>query len=155
MSRFINNVCMHCEHLRFVVSQAIATQEEVVLSQFVPAYQRPFYATSVTPNLITDFILHFKTASACFKFDEVVCFECTRDDVMSRLQKLNDEDFVLSLEDMAGASESAEERVTRRGWELFASTQVSGSDFVEDNYAELQKVYEKTVEVVDWSDSDV
>jgi hypothetical protein len=56
---------------------------------------------------------------------------------------------------MAGANESAEERVTRRGWELFASTQVSGSDFVEDNYAELQKVYEKTVEVVDWSDSDV
>jgi hypothetical protein len=105
--------------------------------------------------LITDFILHFKAASACFKFDEVVCFECTRDDVMSRLQRLNDEDFVLSLEDMAGANESAEERVTRRGWELFASTQVSGSDFVEDNYAELQKVYEKTVEVVDWSDSDV
>jgi hypothetical protein len=155
MSRFIDGKCMHCEHLRFVVSQALAAQEEIVLNQFVPAYQRPFYATSVTPNVITDFILHFKQASLSFKFDEVVCFECTRDEVMSRLQRLNDEEFVLSLEDMAGVNESAEERVTRRGWELFASTQVSSNDFVEDNYAELQKVYEKQTSVVNWGDSDV
>jgi hypothetical protein len=74
---------------------------------------------------------------------------------MSRLQRLNDEEFVLSLEDMAGVNESAEERVTRRGWELFASTQVSSNDFVEDNYAELQKVYEKQTSVVNWGDSDV
>lgn len=154
MSRFVDNKCLHCEHLRYVASKSLATFTELILAKFVPAGQRPFFATSARPNVLTDLILHFKTLERTFDWEQVTCFECTRDEVMERLSRLDDETFVLQMEDLDGSYESVQERVERRGWELFNSAP-SPEDGPADNYAELQKVYEKSTSVVDWSDSDV
>lgn len=154
MSRFIDNKCLHCEHLRYVASKSLATFQELVLAHFVPEGQRPFFATSARPNVLTDLILQFKTLQASFDWDGLTCFECTRDEVMERLARLDDESFVLQMEDLDGSYESVQERVERRSWELF-NTPMSPDDGPVDNYAELQQVYEKSTSVVNWGDSDV
>jgi hypothetical protein len=111
--------CIGCLHTRKVVSDALATQEEVILSHFAPAHTRFVFQSMTDRNVISELILQFRSSSKLFSFDNLMCLSCTRDEVAQRIaaagQRSLDFDTHYSNE-----VESAYERVETRSWEVFA-----------------------------------
>lgn len=111
--------CIGCLHARKVVSDALATQEEIVLNHFAPAHTRFVFQTSTDHNVISELILQFRNISRVFDFSNIMCLACTRDEVAQRIaaagQRSIDFDTHYSNE-----AETAYERVESRGWEIFA-----------------------------------
>lgn len=111
--------CIGCLHARKIVSDALATQEELVLSHFAPAHTRFVFQTATDRNVISELIIQFRNLSKLFEFNNIMCLACTRDEVAQRIaaagQRSVDFDTHYSNE-----AETAYERVETRGWEIFA-----------------------------------
>lgn len=111
--------CIGCLHTRKVVSDALAVQEEIILSHFAPAHTRFVFQSMTDRNVISELILQFRASSKLFGFDNILCIACTRDEVAQRIaaagQRSLDFDTHYSNE-----AESAYERVESRSWEVFA-----------------------------------
>lgn len=111
--------CIGCLHTRKVVSDALAVQEEIILSHFAPAHTRFVFQSMTDRNVISELILQFRASSKLFGFDNILCLACTRDEVAQRIaaagQRSLDFDTHYSNE-----AESAYERVESRSWEVFA-----------------------------------
>jgi hypothetical protein len=118
-NKVMSTECIGCLHTRKVVSDALAVQEEIILSHFAPAHTRFVFQSMTDRNVISELILQFRASSKLFGFDNILCIACTRDEVAQRIaaagQRSLDFDTHYSNE-----AESAYERVESRSWEVFA-----------------------------------
>lgn len=112
--------CLACTHVRKVVSDAISTQQEIVLNMIVPRHQRFALMAMSDRNVLQDVVLNFKLAEKHFKFDELLCLPCTKADIEQRLASLGSAPLYLSEDNYVDLDdETAFERVSASGWKLF------------------------------------
>lgn len=112
--------CLECTHVRKTVSDALATQEEIVLNALMPRAQRLVVMTMSDKNVFQDFILSFRSAEKVFDFSNLLCLSCTRDEVRARLQASGAASLDLSMDEYIDLDEeTAFERVSASGWRRY------------------------------------
>ena len=111
--------CVGCLQTRKVVSDALATQEEIILSHFAPAHTRFVFQTTMDRNVISELIIQFRNMSKLFDFSTIMCLACTRDEVAQRIASAGQASIDFDTH-YSNEAETAYERVESRGWEIFA-----------------------------------
>jgi hypothetical protein len=139
--------CIGCLHVRKVVADALAGQQELVLNFFAPPHTRFLFKTATDSNVISNLILQFEEVAQLFTFDTLMCLGCTRDEVAQRIAAVGNArvDFDSHY---SGEDEIVFNRVSGASWDIFAKLNVNstvawgspdyedGSDFGDSRWVE-------------------
>jgi len=139
--------CLGCLHVRKVVADALAGQQELVLNFFAPPHTRFLFKTATDSNVISNLILQFEEVAQLFTFDTLMCLGCTRDEVAQRIAAVGNArvDFDSHY---SGEDEIVFNRVSGASWDIFAKLNVNstvawgspdyedGSDFDDSRWVE-------------------